>query len=109
MISDVEPNHQELVWFDRQMFWQIAGATAILYGTSGGAFILACEKTLRQPINHPSHTELSQFTPPLLVSVAGLVTISFISLLLPPFLRWRCCYGGVEQPIQTCRDGSHNG
>lgn len=41
MISDVEPDHQGLVWFDRQMFWQIAGSTAILYGTSGGAFILA--------------------------------------------------------------------
>lgn len=45
MISDVEPNHKELIWFDRQMFWQIAGSTAILYGTSGGAFILACENT----------------------------------------------------------------
>lgn len=86
MISDVEPNHQELVWFDHQMFWQIAGSTAILYGTSGGAFILACENTFRQSTNHPSHTKISQFTPPLLVSVAGLVTTSFTSLLLPPFL-----------------------
>ncbi len=46
MISDVEHNHRELIWFDRQMFWQIAGATAILVGTSGGAFILACEKMM---------------------------------------------------------------
>lgn len=109
MISHVEPNHQELVWFDRQMFWQIAGSTAILYSTSGGAFILACEKTLRQQTNHPSHTELSQFTPPPLVSVAGLATTSSTLLLLPAFLWLRCCCGGVEPPIQMYRDGSPSG
>ena len=49
VISDVAPNHRELIWFDRQMFWQIAGAIAILYGTAGGAFLLACEKTYHQP------------------------------------------------------------
>ncbi len=40
--SNVEPNEQ-LVWFDLQMFWQIAAATAILYGSAGGAFIISCE------------------------------------------------------------------
>ena len=40
--SNVEPNEQ-LVWFDFQMFWQIAAATAILYGCAGGAFIISCE------------------------------------------------------------------
>ena len=45
IISGVEPNHRELVWFDRQMFRQIAASTALFYGTAGGAFILACEET----------------------------------------------------------------
>ena len=40
--SNVEPNEQ-LVWFDLQMFWQIAAATATLYGSAGGAFIISCE------------------------------------------------------------------
>ena len=48
IISDIEPNHRELIWFDRQIFWQIAGSTAILYGTAGGAFILACGDTTHQ-------------------------------------------------------------
>ena len=47
MISDVDPNHRELICFDCQMFWQIAGATAILVGTGGGALILACEKIMQ--------------------------------------------------------------
>ena len=46
MISDVEPTHHELIWFDRKMFWQIAGSVAILYGTAGGAFILSCESNV---------------------------------------------------------------
>lgn len=50
---DVDPNHRELIWLDRQMFWQIACSTALLYGTAGGAFILACENTTRQPPVHP--------------------------------------------------------
>lgn len=48
IISDVEPDHQELVWFNRQMFWQIAGSTAIFYGTTAGAFILACENSTHE-------------------------------------------------------------
>ncbi len=71
MISDVEPNHKELIWFDRQMFWQIAGSTVTLYGTAGGAFILACEKH-NSLIIHTTHTERSQSSLPLLVSAAGL-------------------------------------
>lgn len=43
MISDVELDHHELIWFDRKMFWQIAGSVAILCGTAGGAFIPYCE------------------------------------------------------------------
>lgn len=48
IISDVEPDHQDLVWFNRQMFWQIAGSTAIFYGTTAGAFILACENSTHE-------------------------------------------------------------
>lgn len=40
--SNVEPNEQ-LVWFDLQMVWQITAATAILYGSAGGAFVISCE------------------------------------------------------------------
>ena len=43
MVSGFETNQRNLIWFDLQMFWQVAGSTAILYGTAGGAFILACK------------------------------------------------------------------
>ena len=43
IISGVETSHGDLIWFDLQMFWHIIGSTSILYGTAGGAFILACE------------------------------------------------------------------
>ena len=63
MISDVEPNHPELVWFSRQMFWQIAGSTATFYGTTAGAFILACENTTHEPPSRLLLIGLSDFTP----------------------------------------------
>lgn len=47
-ILGAEPGHLELVCIDHQMFWQVAGSTAIFYGTTGGAIILACENTMHE-------------------------------------------------------------
>lgn len=49
ILSGVEPGHPKLVCFDPQMFWQIAGSTAIFYGTTGGVIILACENIMHEP------------------------------------------------------------